>query len=92
MEIIIKPCKLDKNIYKLSVENYDYEISSGWVKNFIFDGSLHKYKEFLKKTNCLNIVEKFTFDFPSALKFNNIVDAQLAIDILNSITILKALT
>lgn len=86
MEIVIKPYHLDERYFVLSIENYDYHVQIGWIKKFIFNDSVRQYQCFMERINLYMNREC------ELMLFDSISDAQYAIDILNSIVMLRTLT
>ena len=86
MEIIIEPYYLNKKYFTLSIKKYNYYVQFGWIKRFIFNDFNNKYLIFLKNIKYLKKFKNYKI-----ILFNNIEDAQYAIDILNSIIIMKIL-
>ena len=87
MDIVIEPYYLNKKYFALSMKNYQYYIQLGWIKRFIFDDSDKDFLIFLNNIKYSNKFKNYKI-----ILFNNINDAQYAIDLLNSIIILKILT
>ena len=88
MEIVIDTYMHDENYYTLKVKGYNYYIHLGWVSQFVFNNSHEDYIKFLSKINHSSESRRYH----DVLLFKTTEDAQNAIDILNSIMMLNALT